>query len=334
MAISYDLKQFKPYVWGAPQVQLFCDHHSLARLLQQKDLSSRQARYLDFFADFDFSITYIQGPRNRADSLSSIQPGPPICYVTLMSSIDIDPLKQQIREIASQDPHYQNLLKTNNADYVVDDQLLYHQPNSKSTLTLVIPNDITLKQQILKEAHITPYAGHKGHHHLALAEFAYNNAKQTATNQSPFYLNYGREITVPITLLNAQQIEPLVNENPNANRDFSRLQKQLQSAYYSVELAKRKMANRFNQSAKHNLYTVGDQVLLSTKNLKLKGFDFPKLTPLFVGPYLVKGVGRNTVQLEVPGVLSDTFSINRIRHYHHNGRFIGKYHTTTEYQRQ
>ena len=53
----------------------------------------------------------------------------------------------------------------------------------------------------------------------------------------------------------------------------------------------------------------------------MKGFDFPKLTPLFVGPYLVKRVGRNTVQLEVPGVLSNNFSIKRIRHYHQNGRF-------------
>ena len=112
-------------------------------------------------ADYDFIIQCIPGPRSRADSLSRIS-GPPLCYVTLMSSIDIDPLKQQIREIASQDPHYQNLLKTNDDNYVVDDQLLYHQPNSKSTLLLFIPNDITLKQQIIKEAHITAYAGHKG----------------------------------------------------------------------------------------------------------------------------------------------------------------------------
>ena len=120
----------------------YSEHHSLALLLQQKELSSRQARHLDFFADFDFNIQYIQGPRNRADSLSRIS-APPICYVTLMSLIDIEPLKQQIREIASQDPHYQNFSKTKNANYVVDDQLLYHQPNSKSTLTLVIPNYMT-----------------------------------------------------------------------------------------------------------------------------------------------------------------------------------------------
>ena len=40
-----------------------------------------------------------------------------------------------------------------------------------------------------------------------------------------------------------------------------------------------------------------------------------------MGPYLVKGMGRNTVQLEVPGVLTIKISIKRLRHYHHSGRF-------------
>ncbi len=38
---------------------LHTDHHSLSHLLTQKDLSSRQARFFDFFADFEFEIKYI-----------------------------------------------------------------------------------------------------------------------------------------------------------------------------------------------------------------------------------------------------------------------------------
>ena len=129
-------------------------------------------------------------------------------------------------------------------------------------------------------------------HYLALVEFSYNNAQQSATQQSPSYLNYGREVTVPVTLLNAQALESLVQENPHATRDFSRLRKHFQMATSSMDLAKQRMAARYNKSAKPNPYMIGDQVLVSTKNLKLKGFDFPKLTPLFVGPYLVKGVGE------------------------------------------
>ena len=145
-----------------------------------------------------------------------------------------------------------------------------------------------------------------------MVELTYNNTQQSATQQSPFYLNYGREVTAPISLLNAQTLEPLAKENPTATRDFSRLCKHFQSASSSMELAKQRMAAPYNQTAKPNPYKKGDQVLLSTKNLQLKGYVFPKLSALFVGLYLVKGVGRNTVQLEVPGVPSSKFSIKRI----------------------
>ena len=66
---------------------------------------------------------------------------------------------------------------------------------------------------------------------------------------------------------------------------------------------------------------MGDLVLLSTKNLKLKGYDFPKLCPLFVGPFQVLEVGTNTVRLKVPGSLSDNFNINGLRPYHSGGCF-------------
>ena len=168
------------------------------------------------------------------------------------------------------------------------------------------------------------FTAQQPHHwdqHLALVEFAYNNATQTATQQSPFSLNYGWEPTVPLTLITAQELEPLLQENPSATRNFAKLKERLQQANSAVELAKERMASRYNRTAKRNPFKVGDQVLLSTKSLKLKGYDFPKLYPLFVGPFLVQEVGHNTVKLSVPGATSSYFLIKRLKLYHHGGRF-------------
>ena len=105
-----------------------------------------------------------------------------------------------------------------------------------------------------------------------------------------------------------------------ATRDPNKLRKLWENARNAVELAKERMATRANKKGR-DPYRVGDQVLLSTKNLKLKGYDFPKLCPLFVGPLQVLEMGANTVRLNVPGSLSDNFNINRIRLYHYRGRF-------------
>ena len=503
LAIYFALKQFKQYIWGAKKVILFCDHHSLSRLMKQKELSSRQARYLHFFADFDFEIQYVEGPRNRADALSRIKSGPSVCCVTLLSSLTTDLVKQNIERLAHEDPDYQALFeraKELESKYIVRGRLVYLLGQDEGRMLLVVPNNADLKHQIIMEAHNTPYAGHKGQtatlaflkkhftwskmdsdvrdfikhcdvcqknkrdyapehgllqplptptqpwevlgidfvtglpktkaghdailvvidhltkmahaipcqksitasevadlfiknifrlhgmpqtiisdrgsqfishfwqtlfkhlgtrvslttayhpqsngltervngtlletlrifaaqeplkwdQYLALVEFSYNNAKQTATQETPFYLNYGTDPLVPLTLLTAQKLGPFIQENPRATRDFNQLKRQLEKARQAVEWSKERMATRANKKRKPNPYQVGDQVLLSTKNLKLKGYDFPKLTPLFVGPFQVLAVSSNTVGLEVPGSLSDTFNINRLRRYHSGGRF-------------
>ena len=155
---------------------------------------------------------------------------------------------------------------------------------------------------------------------LALAEFAYNNATSSVTHQTPFCLNYGKEVAVPIILLNATSIKPLLKENPLATRALNNLKKQWDKAHDAVTMAKQKMAQKYNRTAKRNPYRVGDPVLLSTANLKLKGYDFPKFYPLFVGPFTVQEVGNNTVRLVVPGALSEFFSIKRVKPYHHHDR--------------
>ncbi len=85
--------------------------------------------------------------------------------------------------------------------------------------------------------------------YLSLVEFSYNNAKQTATQETPFYLNYGTDPLVPLTLLTAQKLGPFIQENPRATRDFNQLKRQLEKARQAVEWSKERMATRANKNA-------------------------------------------------------------------------------------
>ena len=155
---------------------------------------------------------------------------------------------------------------------------------------------------------------------LIFAEFTYNNSVHSATKQAPFYLNSGKEPRVPLSLINTLKM-PLNLQNPMASRDFARLHRHLQAAQDAVKAAKQRMADRHGKTSQPAEYQVGDLVLLSTEHLSLKGYNFPKLTPLFVGPFVVKDIKQNLVHLDVPGAITQTFNVKRVERYYRGGRF-------------
>ncbi|KAA8493487.1 Transposon Ty3-I Gag-Pol polyprotein [Porphyridium purpureum] len=70
MAVIHCLREFRPYLYGAKFV-LHTDHEALKHLMTQKELNGRQARWLDFLAEFDIIIDYVKGKSNVvADALS------------------------------------------------------------------------------------------------------------------------------------------------------------------------------------------------------------------------------------------------------------------------
>ncbi|KAJ3558320.1 hypothetical protein NP233_g11530 [Leucocoprinus birnbaumii] len=73
------MMRHKDILQGA-RFRWFTDHKGLVSLLQQKDLSGRQARWLEKLSQFDFEIVYVPGSENvLSDALSRIysndQPG-------------------------------------------------------------------------------------------------------------------------------------------------------------------------------------------------------------------------------------------------------------------
>lgn len=71
LALVYACKSWRHYLHSGKPFTVLSDHQSLRFFTTQPLLSSRQARWKDQLAEFDFTIKYIEGPKNVvADALS------------------------------------------------------------------------------------------------------------------------------------------------------------------------------------------------------------------------------------------------------------------------
>ena len=74
---------------------------------------------------------------------------------------------------------------------------------------------------------------------------------------------------------------------------------------------------RADQARRESGISVGSQVLLSTRNLNLKGVS-GKLKPRFVGPFqVIKMVGENAAELQLPDAmkLHPVFNVELLKLY-------------------
>ena len=71
LALVYACRSWRHYLHNGKPFTVLSDHQSLRFFTTQPLLSARQARWKDSLAEFDFSIRYIEGPKNTvADALS------------------------------------------------------------------------------------------------------------------------------------------------------------------------------------------------------------------------------------------------------------------------
>src|SRR4051812_26963027 len=69
-SVVFALKIWRHYLYGE-RFDVFSDHKSLAHIFTQRDLNMRQRRWLEYLADYDFSLQYHPGKANvAADALS------------------------------------------------------------------------------------------------------------------------------------------------------------------------------------------------------------------------------------------------------------------------
>jgi hypothetical protein len=159
---------------------------------------------------------------------------------------------------------------------------------------------------------------------LSAAEFATNNATNSSTGASPFFLNSGSHPNVPMSLLT-----PMPGPNPSAN-DFVQLQQEaLILAKESLTAAQERQAANADTHRRAHDYKIGDQVLLNLENIALPSDSnrtSQKLLARFAGPHtLVAQVTPVSFRLDLPPAMKihPVFHVDRFRLYHPSPNDLG-----------
>ncbi|CAI7801004.1 unnamed protein product [Closterium sp. NIES-53] len=146
-----------------------------------------------------------------------------------------------------------------------------------------------------------------GEQQLPLIEFAYNNSPSATTQQSPFYLNYGQDPTVPMTL-NPD------NPVPRAQQFVEILQAARTRAAEAIKIANVIAKRNADRHRRPVTYQPNDLVLLDTQNLHLP--ITPKLRPRYCGPFRISHmITPVTAHLLLPAVwyVSPFFHVTLLR---------------------
>ena len=154
--------------------------------------------------------------------------------------------------------------------------------------------------------------------HLVAAELAFNASKHASTGFTPFYLNGGREVTVPLDLAIE---EARSTRQPDAAARIQQLHRSLEAAKEHLLKAQRRQAHHADRHRREVLFKVGDDVLLSTAHLKLIGGAdrTAKFTYKYIGPFKIKRVvNNNAYELELPPQLQihPVLNVSRLKAYH------------------
>ena len=149
---------------------------------------------------------------------------------------------------------------------------------------------------------------------LATAEFAYNNKVQTSTKVSPFRANNGQDPCMGFELRKKGRFE-------KAEEFATRMKEVHEEAEATLKKSQEEMRKYVDRKRSEiEEYRVGDQVLLSTKDLKyqIKERQLEKLTERFIGPYQVKGIiSTNAIELDLPNTVKihPVVNVSRVRRY-------------------
>jgi Chromo (CHRromatin Organisation MOdifier) domain len=162
--------------------------------------------------------------------------------------------------------------------------------------------------------------------HIAQLEFVYNNTLNDSTGQTPFYVASGQHSP---TLYDALRQAPSVQDaevNTAAKYFVSEPQRAMDAARKVLMDTNITLTKRLNKSRRHIVYDIGDEVMLSTINLKLPigSSRAKKFTSRFIGPFTVTNIVANglasTLKLPPRIGLHTTFHVGLLKPYLRDSR--------------
>jgi RNase H-like domain found in reverse transcriptase/Integrase zinc binding domain/Chromo (CHRromatin Organisation MOdifier) domain/Integrase core domain len=151
---------------------------------------------------------------------------------------------------------------------------------------------------------------------LPLAQFAVNNSKQESLKATPFFLNHGRHPRTPAAVTTNSDL-------PGAEEFATSLHKAIAAAKSALQAAQQRQKAFADTKTRSLEFTVGQQVLLDSRNLTLRTTGPNKLLPKYVGPFKVTArVGSVAYKLELPPTMKchPVFHVSLLHKWNADGR--------------
>ena len=141
--------------------------------------------------------------------------------------------------------------------------------------------------------------------------FAYRSSIHSSTNESPYYMCFGRDVNFPINKILGAVPDPVPSAN-YVDSLLERLRYSFQRAHEYNKKAREQQREQYNKRAKLFNYKPGDRVLLDVRVVK-KG-DNRKFTSKFKGPYRIIKVNKNrTVEIADSSFKAQLVHCNRLK---------------------
>ncbi|GJR43780.1 putative nucleotidyltransferase, ribonuclease H [Tanacetum coccineum] len=159
-AVVFALKIWRHYLYGE-SCDIFTDHKSLKYIFTQRELNMRQRRWLELLKDYDTNIQYHPGKANVvADALSRKSGMIAGIKNGFWASLRVEPnLISQIKAAQKDDGEIWAIIQNidQQTEFRVDDDGILWQGTK-----LCVPEDPTLREALMTEAHSSPFSIHPG----------------------------------------------------------------------------------------------------------------------------------------------------------------------------
>jgi len=157
--------------------------------------------------------------------------------------------------------------------------------------------------------------------HLAAAEFACNNAKQSSTGISPFQVVTGQDPMVPASLLTPKKVDTNVQDTETF---VQHIVEGIRKASEKLQESQQRQKKYADKGRRDEVFKVGDLVMLSTKNINVdtqRNRPSRKFQPRYIRPYeVVEVISPVNYQLKLPFTvrIHPVFHVSLLKRYVEN----------------